>query len=175
VSMLVVVVCVARAFAEADPEGESVYAANAARYVNELARLDAEYRRALGRIEGKRVVAFHNSFAYLARRYGIEVVGLVEKSPGKGPDARHVRELIDRIRALGVKVVLAEPQLSPKVAETIARDSGARVVLVDPVGDPADPERATYLALMRSNLRALAAGFREGLDSPHEPAEGGRE
>ncbi len=171
VSMLVVVETMARAFAEVDPEGESVYAANAARYVNELARLDGEYRRALGRLERKRVVAFHNSFAYLARRYGIEVVGLVEESPGKEPGARHVRELIDRIRALGVKAVLIEPQLSPKVAEAIARDSGARLVLVDPVGDAADPERATYLALMRSNLRALVAG----LGSPPVPADGGRE
>jgi ABC-type Zn uptake system ZnuABC Zn-binding protein ZnuA len=139
--------------------------------VNELARLDTEYRRALGRLGRKRVVAFHNSFAYLARRYGIEVVGLVEESPGKEPGARHVRELIDSIRALGVRAVLVEPQLSPKIAEAIARDSGASVVRVDPVGDPADPERATYLALMRSNLRALASA----LEPPPAPAEGGDE
>jgi len=150
---------IAEAFAEADPEGARVYAANAARYTQELVRLDAEYRHALSGLESRRVVAFHDSFSYLARRYGIEVVGLIEESPGKEPGARHVRELVDRIRALGVKAVLVEPQLSPKVAEALARDSGASVVRVDPLGDPADAERSTYLALMRWNLRALVNGL----------------
>ncbi|MHC4250896.1 MAG: metal ABC transporter substrate-binding protein, partial [Planctomycetota bacterium] len=67
VNVLAIVETMVGAFAEADPEGARVYAANAARYVNELARLDGEYRRALAGIERKRVVAFHNSFAYLAR------------------------------------------------------------------------------------------------------------
>ena len=159
VNAVSIVGTMAEAFADADPEGARVYAANAARYTVELARLDTEYRCALSGLESRRVVAFHNSFSYLARRYGIEVVGLVEKSPGKEPDARHVRALIDRIRALGVKAVLIEPQLSPKVAEALARDAGASVVRVDPLGDPAAPERSTYLALMRSNLKVLVNGL----------------
>lgn len=145
------------------------YLLNTGRYVSELARLDSEYRRVLGGFEPKRVVAFHNSFAYLARRYGIEIVGLVEESPGREADAAHMRALIDRIRALGVKVVLVEPQLSAGVAEAIARDSGARVVRVDPLGDPGNPARATYVGLMRSNLDALVEGLR-GFDE-----EGGGE
>jgi len=171
VNAVSIVGTMAEAFAEVDPEGARVYAANAARYVNELARVDAEYRQALSKLDSRRVVAFHNSFSYLARRYGIEVVGLIEESPGKEPGARHVRGLIDRIRELGVRVVIVEPQLSPKVAEALARDAGASVVRVDPLGDPADPERATYLALMRSNLKALV----EGLSGRSADPEGGSE
>jgi len=174
VNAVSIVGTMAEAFAEADPDGARVYAANAARYTQELARLDTEYRRALSRLESRRVVAFHNSFAYLARRYGIEVVGLVEESPGKEPGARHVRTLVDRIRALGVRAVLVEPQLSPKVAEALARDAGASVVRVDPLGDPSDPERATYLALMRSNLKALIKGLDNGLDEGLGGERGGR-
>jgi len=58
--------------------------------------------------------------------------------------------------------VLVEPQLDPHTARIVAEELGARVVTVDPLGDPRDPARASYAALLRWNAQRLAAALAEG-------------
>jgi len=151
---LAIVGNVEKALCAADAEGAAGYAERASSYREKLRALDAEFREALSRAGG-RFVTFHNAYAYLARRYGLEIVGVVEESPGKEPGARRIAGLVRAARERGAAAILVEPQFSPRSAEAIARDAGVRVAVVDPLGDPADPRRATYLELMRFNLRAL--------------------
>ena len=74
---------------------------------------------------------------------------------GEEPTPREVGNLVRDARAAGVGAILVEPQLSPRVARTIAAEFGAKTVLVDPVGDPGDPARSNYEALMLFNTRAF--------------------
>jgi len=151
------------AFAEADPEGAAGYAERAAAYSAKLRELDADYARVIAALPVKKVVAFHDAYAYMAGRYGIEIVGVVEEAPGKEPGARHIQELIRRIRTSGAGAVMVEPQFSPRMAESIARDAGVRVATIDPIGDESDPRRSTYLDMMRFNLESIrTAGTPEG-------------
>jgi ABC-type Zn uptake system ZnuABC Zn-binding protein ZnuA len=138
---------------DSDHRGE--YQARAEAYVHELEALDERYRRALASAPSRSIVVFHNAYPYLARRYGLDIVGVIEESPGKEPSARHVAALIDRIRASGARAVLVEPQFNPKLGDMIAEEAGVGVAVVDPLGAPERPKTMTYLGLMEFNLEHL--------------------
>lgn len=138
-----------------DGEGRAVYERNAWEFRAHLDALDAELRRTLAG-HGTRFVAFHAAWRYFAARYGLEEVGVVEEAPGEEPAPRALAALVTRAREAGVPAILVEPQLSPRVAKVLAAEFGATTVLVDPNGDPTDPERSHSAALMRWNARAFA-------------------
>lgn len=138
-----------------DPEGRSGYEARADAFREQLRVLDEDVRRTLAG-HATRFVAFHGGWRYFAARYGLEEVGVVEEAPGEEPAPRALAELVRRARAAQVPAILVEPQLSPRVAKVLAAEFGASTILVDPNGDPSDPERSTYAALMRWNARAFA-------------------
>lgn len=142
-----------------DPEGAEAYAANAARYLGELEALDGEVRAAVGRIppERRKLVTFHDAFRYLAERYGLEVVALVVKSPGREPSASDVAELARQIAEQRIPTVFREPQFSARILELAARDAGVRVgeLYSDALTGGVD----TYIEMMRFNARQLEEGL----------------
>ena len=142
---------------EADPENEETYRENAKEYIEKLVELDRYVIDKTAGFSEEKCVSFHPAWKYFARRYGLEQVGVVEELPGKEPSAGDIARLIDIIRKEGVKVIFTEPQFNPKAAETIAAESGARVVLetLDPLGDPDDPETNTYLKLMKHDVGVM--------------------
>jgi ABC-type Zn uptake system ZnuABC Zn-binding protein ZnuA len=143
------------ALVSADPAGRAGHEERARAFQTRLGELDADVRRTLaGR--GTRFVAFHAAWRYFAARYGLEEIGVVEEAPGEEPAPRALAALVTRARAADVPAILVEPQLSPRVAQVLAAEFGATTVLVDPNGDPTDPERSSYAALMRFNARAFA-------------------
>jgi zinc transport system substrate-binding protein len=145
---------IAGAFIEADPSHRAQYEANLKTYLAALAELHREIE---SRSRGWRLrdfVSFHPSFSYFARRYGLNEVGTIEVAPGREPTPRHLQDLVTAIRRDGIKVVFAEPQLNPRVAEVIAQEAGVKVLMLDPMGGRA-PYGSDYLVLMRYNLTAL--------------------
>jgi ABC-type Zn uptake system ZnuABC Zn-binding protein ZnuA len=149
-------------FIQADPENAAAYLGSAGGYVEELAGLDAEISEEVATFTSRKFVSFHSSWTYFAHRYGLEQVGVIEEQPGKEPSAGEIGELVDLIESQGIKVVFAEPQFSPRAAEAIAEESGGKVVvkILDPLGDPEDPEKDTYLKMMRSNLEVMGEALR---------------
>lgn len=143
--------------AEADPANAAAYRDNAERYMRSLSELDADIMEQVASFEAREFVAFHSSWTYFARRYGLDQVGVIEELPGKEPSAGEIAELLAAIEARGVKVVFAEPQFSPRAAEAIAEESGGEVVvkLLDPLGDPDDPGADTYIKMMRANVETM--------------------
>jgi ABC-type Zn uptake system ZnuABC Zn-binding protein ZnuA len=151
----VIAPALARALLRLDPAGRSHYDASLASLQAEISDVDAEVRRTLAG-HGTKFVAFHGAWHYFAARYGLEQIGVVEEAPGEEPTPREIAKLAVAVRAAGVPAILVEPQLSPRIAQAIAAEIGAATVAVDENGDPNDPERATYPALMRWNARAFA-------------------
>lgn len=149
----------AEAFAAADPDGADGYRARAAAYGAELAALDARWREGTAALRGRRVVTMHGAWTYLLDRYGLVAAATVEPFPGKEPSPAYLKGLVRLMRARGLNVLFAEPQLSTKPAEAIAREIGGAVAILDPMGDPSVPERATYLLQMDFNLKALRAAL----------------
>ncbi|OGO54439.1 MAG: hypothetical protein A2V85_05060 [Chloroflexi bacterium RBG_16_72_14] len=152
------------ALAGADPADAAVYGAAADAYRARLAALDGEIRERIGvlPVANRVVVSFHDAFPYFATAYGLTIAGTIVDAPGQDPGAGEIADLVATIRSSGVKAIFAEAQFNPKLAETIAGETGAVVVTdlyTDSVGDaPAD----TYEGLMRSNadrvVEALAGG-----------------
>jgi zinc transport system substrate-binding protein len=154
---------IARAFSDADPTNAARYAANAAAYKGQLASLEARMKSELAQLVGTPVVAQHDSFPYLARDLGLEVVGVIEEGHGHEPDAAEFARTIDLVRDKKVKFIFAEPQYSDRLAQTLARESGATVLQLDPVAQgPSEPSRArgAWLEGMEKNLSVLRGALR---------------
>ena len=146
-------------FARRDPDNAAAYRANAAALVADLGALDEEFRTGLARCESRELVTGHAAFGYLADRYDLGQEGITGVSPDAEPDAATLRELTERVREKGVTTVYAETLVSPALAETIARETGARVAVLDPLEGITDSSAgADYLEVMRANLKTLKEG-----------------
>jgi len=108
---------------------------------------------------GHRVVTMHAGFQYFLARCGLPPAYVITPFPGKEPSARYLEALGRKARQERIKVIFAEPQLSPKAAQVLAREINGRVLILDYLGDPSDPTRDTYLKTMQYNLDQLLAGL----------------
>ncbi len=122
----------------------------------ELEQLDADYRAGLANCERREFVTNHDAFGQLAARYDLEQVAISGLSPEADPSLARVREVRELVEEHGITTIFYETLVSPKTAETIARDAGVRTAVLDPVEAITDrsPGR-DYLAVMRANLTAL--------------------
>ncbi len=136
-----------------DPEHRLDYEINAARYIGRLLELDASIRRRVATWSHREFVAFHPAWAYFAARYGLIQAAVIESSPGKEPSPAEMARIIETVRRLKVRAIFAEPQFSPRAAQTIAAETGARVLFLDPLGGV--PGRETYFQLMEYNLEQM--------------------
>jgi ABC-type Zn uptake system ZnuABC Zn-binding protein ZnuA len=149
------------ALAAADPADAAAFTTSADSYRATLAALDTEIRGRIGALPpaNRVVVSFHDAFPYFAAAYGLEIVGSIVESPGQDPSAGALADLIAKIRASGARAIFAEAQFSPKLAQTIAAETGAAVVsdlYTDSVGDsPAD----TYVGLMRADVDRVVSAL----------------
>jgi ABC-type Zn uptake system ZnuABC Zn-binding protein ZnuA len=145
---------IADALARLAPGERETFARNRARL---LERLDADLARwtaTLAPYRGARVLAYHDSWPYFARRFGLVVVATIEPAPGVPPSAASLAELTARMKEAGVKLVVAEPSSNASIASQVAARSGARLVtLVPSVGG--DPEARDYPGLFEVNVRRL--------------------
>lgn len=145
---------------EADPAGAVAYQANAERYVEEIAALDQWATGEIATIpaERRRLVTFHDAFPYLAQHYGLELVGVVLKSPGREPSAQEVATLVTQLGAQQIPAVYTEPQFNARILELAAKDAGVQVRRL--YSDSFDRDVKTYLDLMRYNVTSLVEGLR---------------
>ena len=146
-------------FARRDPVNATAYRANAAALVADLDGLDAEFRTGLAQCRTRDLVTGHAAFGYLAERYDLRQAGVAGVSPDVEPDAATLRDLSEHVRDAGVTTVYSESLVSPALAETVAREAGARVSVLDPLEGLTDASSGSdYLEVMRANLATLRAG-----------------
>lgn len=141
-----------------DPSRADAYAENARRYIALLADLDREYREGLQRCELHTIVTSHQAFAYLAQRYGFEVISISGISLEAEVSPRALAEIAGTVRRLGLRYIFFETLVSPKIAETLAEEVGAQTLVFNPLEGLTDEERQAgkdYLSIMRENLNNL--------------------
>lgn len=129
-----------------------------AKFVERLRTLHAQFRRGLARCARREIVTSHAAFGYLASRYRLRQISITGVEPEAEPTARELENVIDEVRASGAKTVFFETLVSPRLAETVAREAGARTAVLNPIEGLTDEQLAegeTYFSLMRANLRAL--------------------
>ena len=154
---------IAQALAKADPAGQGVYQANAARTKQAIVALDGELKTALNSIakERRRVVTTHDAFGYFARAYGIAFISPVGVNTDAEPSAADVGRIIKQIRREKIPAVFMESISDPRLLERIRQESGARIggVLYSDSLSKADGPAPTYLEMMRHNARTLAGAL----------------
>jgi zinc transport system substrate-binding protein len=158
VLMQALVTQVARSLTKADPAHRTEYARNARALRSELAALDVRYRYGLGNCARNLIVTAHEAFGYLARRYGLRQEGVAGLSPDDEPDPKRIGELADLARREHATVVFTEELVSPRIADTLAREAGVRTAVLNPLEGLTDRERragANYVTVMDDNLRTL--------------------
>jgi zinc transport system substrate-binding protein len=140
---------IADAVGEPDSENE---------LVAQLEALDAQYRDGLARCERRQIVTSHAAFGYLAEAYDLEQIPLTGISPEAEPSARAIEALVDEVREDRATTVFFETLVSPRLAQTVAREAGAKTAVLDPLEGLTEDELeegADYFSVMRDNLAAL--------------------
>jgi zinc transport system substrate-binding protein len=130
----------------------------AEKLAEELHRLDRDYRAGLADCERREIVTSHAAFAHLARRYDLRQVAIAGIEPEAEPSAGRLAELAEQIRRDRVRTVFFETLVSPRVAETLAREAGVPAAVLNPIEGltEAEAERGEdYFSLMRRNLATL--------------------
>lgn len=143
---------------EADPAHSDAYKKNALEYLNKLSALRDEMHLALDNLPHKDIVTFHEAFQYFAAEFKLNIVAVIEREPGTEPTTQELAETIQKVNALPVKILFAEPQYSPKSADTIARETGATISILDPIvtGETKLESADDYINKMRINMDVLA-------------------
>ena len=151
---------IADRLAAADPAHAEDYRTNAAAVVTDLEALDAELAAGLASCDSRELVTTHEAFGYLAHRYDLHQIGITGLSPESEPSPARLAEVSAQVRELGISTIYAEPILSDGIARTVAAETGARVLTLDPVEGITEASAGSdYLEVMRANLSALRDGL----------------
>jgi len=148
------------ALVEADPASADTFRANATAYIAEINALDTWAKGEMATIpaERRKLVTFHDAFPYFAEHYGLEMVGVVLKSPGREPSAQEVAALVTEMKQHQIPTVFAEPQFNARILDLAAKDAGVQVKRL--YSDAFDDQVKTYLDLMRFNVTSVVEGLR---------------
>jgi len=129
-----------------------------AKFDARLSSLDREFRRGLQHCARKEIVTSHAAFGYLAQRYGLKQVPITGLTPESEPSPQQLTSVIKLVKRTHATTVFFETLVSPRLAETVAREVGAHTAVLDPIEGltPAEQDRGdNYFTLMRRNLANL--------------------
>jgi len=144
-----------------DPEGKSVYEANAAKYLDALAKEEADVRAALAALpqERRKIITSHDAFGYFGAAYGLEIVAPEGISTESEASAKDVAKIIRQIKAERIPAVFMENITDHRLLDQIASETGAKIggELYTDALSPPDGPAPTYLDMFRHNVGALTA------------------
>jgi ABC-type Zn uptake system ZnuABC Zn-binding protein ZnuA len=135
------------------PADKAAFEANRETFLSRLNERIPAWERALQPYRGTRVVVVHDSWAYFAERFGLQIVAAAEPHPGIPPSPAELAALFNRMREAGVRILIADPHANPALVRQIADKAGAMPVTLLPSG-------ADYIGLFEENVRRLAAALK---------------
>ncbi|MFE0178911.1 metal ABC transporter substrate-binding protein [Streptomyces sp. NPDC059002] len=147
---------VGKALEKADPDNAATYKKNTAKLVKKLDGLNKTFKDGLKNTKSKVFITTHAAFGYLAERYGLTEEAISGLDPEAEPSNKRVKELQKMAKADGVTTVFYETLVSDKTAQTLAKDTGLKTDVLDPIEGITDDSKGTdYIQVMESNLKAL--------------------
>ncbi|PTY84402.1 metal ABC transporter substrate-binding protein, partial [Heyndrickxia sporothermodurans] len=149
---------ITKALIKADPENKEFYQKNSDAYVAKLAKLDHQYRETLKDAKKKEIITQHTAFGYLAKEYGMKQIPIAGLSPSQEPSPARLGELKEFAVKHHVKVIYFEELASPKVAETLAKEIGAKTEVLHTLEGLSKEEQdkgMNYISVMQKNLDAI--------------------
>lgn len=143
---------------DTDADNKAIYNRNSQSYIRKLRGLHEKFVSGLKNCSRQNIIVSHNAFSYMADRYGLTIHAITGISPEEEPSARKMVELVKLARKTNIKFIFFEELLSPRLAETIADEAGAKTLVLNPLGGLTPKnisEGRTYISVMEDNLRNL--------------------
>lgn len=149
-----------RKLTDLNPGDAGYFAQRYADLDRRLADAEKRWAAAMAPYKGLKIVTYHRSWPNFVDEFGLDVIGYVEPKPGIPPSPSHTLELIQEMKRQQVKIIIMEPYFDSKTPDAIARETGARVVVLAPsVGG--DKEATDYLKLFDYDVARLVAAIKE--------------
>ncbi|WP_333593405.1 metal ABC transporter substrate-binding protein [Anaerospora hongkongensis] len=149
---------IAQALSQVDPANSEYYRVNAEKYNAELTKLHEEFQSGLASAVRKEIVTTHAAFQYLAKRYKLQQTPIMGLSPDAEPTPDKMASIVRFCREKHVTTIFFETLVSPKLAETIAKETGAKLLVLNPIDGLTEDDLKqgkNYLSMMRQNLANL--------------------
>lgn len=146
------------ALVKKDEKHADYYKKNYEKYSKELSDLDSQYTEKLSKFAGKKIVVAHQAFGYMCKDYKLEQIAIEGLSPDSEPTAAKVKEIIEEVKEHNIKVIFYEELVDPKVANTIAKETGAKTDVLNTLEGLSEKdikEGKDYISVMKSNLESL--------------------
>lgn len=140
------------------PEKKAVFEENAASYLEKLSNLDRSYQEAFKEAEKRTFVTQHAAFSYLAKQYNLTQTSIAGLSPDQEPTPSRLAELKKYVKENDISVIYFEASASSKVAETLAKETGVELAVLNPLEGLTNKEQEAgkdYISVMEENLEAL--------------------
>ncbi len=153
-----------------DEANADYYGQNLVAFRQRIQAMDQAIRTAVATVpeQNRKLLTYHDSWAYFAQQYGLDVIGAVQPSDFSEPSVREVANLIDQVRHLQLPAVFGSEVFPSDVLETIATETNATFIAEladdDLPGQPGDPAH-TYLGLMRRNMEIMIPALGGSADS----------
>lgn len=159
-------VAIANTLSELDPANAQTYRANAASLQDQMQALEERTRNRLAPVHHRPFLVFHDAFQYAEHRFDLVAIGAVNTDPALPPGARHLGYIRDLARQQGVSCLFAEPAHSRRTVDRIARETGSRTGILDPLGggDPRETGVKSYMKLM-DDLSGTLVSCLSGVDA----------
>jgi len=142
------------------PADAAYFASRYADFDQRLAAAEKRWDAMMAPYKGLKVVTYHRSWPNFADRFGLDVIGYVEPRPGIPPSPGHTIDLIGEMKRQNVKILLVEPYFDLKTPQSIARETGAKVLVMSPsVGG--EKEITDYISLFDYDLNLLVTAIKE--------------
>ena len=150
---------IAYALAENDPPNAETYRANLKTFTAALDAKLVEWRKTLAPFKGRSLVAYHDSWPYFAREFGLKIELFLEPKPGIPPTPAHLAEVILKMKEESARVIIVDPYLNRRTADTVARETGATVVPVTQFPGGLKGTEGGYIQLVDQLVNSLAAAL----------------
>ena len=150
---------IADAFISLDATNRQYYESNSKRFMAALDAKLTEWQSKLAPFKGEHLVAYHNSWLYFGERFGLKIEIFLEPKPGIPPSPAHLATVMAKMKEQNARVVIVDPYLNRKTAETVARGTGAKVVDVTQFPGGVKGTEGGYIALMDYLANSLAAAL----------------
>jgi ABC-type Zn uptake system ZnuABC Zn-binding protein ZnuA len=143
-------------FAQLDVSHAATYQENVQRFVDQLKARIVDWKNALAPFKGAHIVAYHNSWPYFAKSFGLQLDLFLEPKPGLPPTPTHLVEVIARMKEEKAKVIIVDPYVSRRSAEIVAAETGATVVDVTQFPGGVKGTAGSYLVMMDYLVESVA-------------------
>ncbi len=159
-NMILMTEAVTRELGKHFPQHEQEFAENSKLYIAALKSLELEYSNALKTCAHREIVVNHNAFAYLGERYKFDSHSITGLSPDEQASAKKMKDITDLLSREKFNTIFFESFVSPKLAQTIAKETGVRIESLQPLANVTEEEaKRGYIGLMRENLHKLSVAM----------------